>query len=311
MKLARVRVVEDGAEHLVVAHDDGLRPVRGVRGVRSLIGDGCESLAGAVSERGLDEPLGEQAEIEFLSPLESTGAFRDFYAFEQHVKAGRAWRGLEMDPDWYRLPVFYFSNPYAIQGPGDVHMTPGSEQFDFELEVGAILGGGGRDLTSSEAAPLIVGYTVLNDWSGRDVQKREMGLSMGPVKGKDTATSIGPWVVTPDELADRATATGFDLRMTCTVNGRRYSDASWSDVYWSFPEMVAYASRGADVRPGDLFGSGTCGTGCINELSRTHSAEEFPFLRPGDVVEAEIERLGALRNVIVEGSPVLPVRAGL
>jgi 2-keto-4-pentenoate hydratase/2-oxohepta-3-ene-1,7-dioic acid hydratase in catechol pathway len=216
-----------------------------------------------------------------------------------------------MDPDWYRIPVFYFSNPYALRGPGDIAMTPGSKQFDFELEVGAILGRGGSDLKPSDCEDLVVGYTVLNDWSGRDVQKREMGLSMGPVKGKDTATSIGPYVVTPDELGDVRTDTGFDLAMTCRVNGELYSSARWSDVYWSFAEMIAYASRGTEVRPGDLFGSGTCGTGCINELVRTHGADAFSFLKPGDVVEAEIERLGVLRNVVVPGQQPIPLRDGL
>jgi len=311
MRIGRVRETRTGDEYLVVDDPEGLRPVTGVRGLRELIGAGCDSLVDAVAQRGLGDPLPGGAAVEVLSPLESTGAFRDFYAFEQHVKAGRAWRGLDMDPDWYRIPVFYFSNPYAVQGPGEVPMTPGSAQFDFELEVGAVLGRGGADLTPDEAAALVVGYCVLNDWSGRDVQKREMGLSMGPVKGKDTATSIGPWVVTPDELADRATDTGFDLRMTCSVNGRRYSDAKWSDVYWSFGEMIAYASRGTEVRPADLFGSGTCGTGCINELSRTHGESEYPFLQPGDVVEAEIERLGVLRNVVVAGAAPLSLRPGL
>jgi 2-keto-4-pentenoate hydratase/2-oxohepta-3-ene-1,7-dioic acid hydratase in catechol pathway len=152
---------------------------------------------------------------------------------------------------------------------------------------------------------------VLNDWSARDIQKREMQLSMGPVKGKDTATSIGPFVVTPDELEDRRTTTGFDLQMSCRVNGRTYTNANWSDVYWSFPEMISYASRGTRVMPGDLFGSGTCGTGCINELSQTYSVDEYPFLKPGDVVEAEIERLGVLKNTIITGAPLRELREGL
>lgn len=310
MKLARVRLIRTGAEHVVVVNDEGLHPVNGAGDIRDLIGEGCDSLDAAVAERGVADPLTE-TDVEFLSPLASTGAFRDFYAFEQHVQAGRSWRGLDMDPDWYKIPVFYFSNPYALQGPGEIRTTPGSHQFDFELEVGAIIGRGGMDLSVEEAGSTVVGYTVLNDWSGRDVQKREMLLSMGPVKGKDTATSIGPLVVTPDELSDRATKTGFDLRMTCKVNGRTYSDANWSDVYWSFPEMISYASRGTEVRPGDLFGSGTCGTGCINELSRTYSETEYPFLKPGDIVEAEIERLGVLRNQVVEGAPLIPLRPGL
>jgi 2-keto-4-pentenoate hydratase/2-oxohepta-3-ene-1,7-dioic acid hydratase in catechol pathway len=309
MKLARVRQRSTGEVRLVVVEDQELRPVRGVADVRSLIGEGCRSLAEAAEQHGFDAPV--QGDVDYLSPLATTGAFRDFYAFEQHVRAGRAWRGLEMDPDWYKLPVFYFSNPYALRGEGDVPIAPGSSRFDFELEVGAILGGSGSDMTPEEGAALVVGYCVLNDWSARDVQKREMLLSMGPVKGKDTATSIGPWIVTPDELDDVRTETGFDLRMICSVNGRLYSDARWSDVYWSFGEMIAYAARGSSVHPGDLFGSGTCGTGCINELSQTHGEDSYPFLKPGDVIEASVERLGVLRNRIVDGSPLVPLRPGL
>jgi 2-keto-4-pentenoate hydratase/2-oxohepta-3-ene-1,7-dioic acid hydratase in catechol pathway len=310
MKFARVRNLEDGEISLVDVRGEEMFPVQGVLGLRELIGEGCDDLIDAAEARGFGSPLAWR-EFEFLAPLESTGAFRDFYAFEQHVRAGRAWRGLEMDPDWYKLPVFYFSNPYALTGAGDVTVAPGAERFDFELEVGAVLGRGGDNLAPGEAESLVVGYTVLNDWSARDVQKREMALSMGPVKGKDTATSIGPYVVTPDELADRKSETGYELTMTCRVNGRQYSSASWSDVYWSFAEMISYASRGTTVRPGDLFGSGTCGTGCINELSQTHSVAEFPFLKPGDVVEAEIERLGVLRNTVVPPQPLHPLRPGL
>lgn len=310
MRLARILTHGAAASQVVVEEGDDLRVVRGVADIGELIGTGCDSLADAVSARGFEaEPA--SGEYVFLSPLATTGAFRDFYAFEQHVKAGRAWRGLEMDPDWYQIPVFYFSNPYALRGAGDIPIAPGSKEFDFELEVGAILGRGGSDLTPEDAEKCIVGYTVLNDWSARDVQMREMRLSMGPVKGKDTATSIGPWVVTPDELADRRTPTGFDLRMTCSVNGMPYSDAKWSDVYWSFAEMIAYASRGSYVAPADLLGSGTCGTGCINELSRTHSIDQYPFLNEGDVVEAGIERLGVLVNRIVAGPDLIPLRPGL
>jgi 2-keto-4-pentenoate hydratase/2-oxohepta-3-ene-1,7-dioic acid hydratase in catechol pathway len=310
MKIARVSDPRTGEVWLVDARGDELHPIHGVKGLRELIGDGCDSLIDAASDRGFDEPL-PTSDYAFLSPLESTGAFRDFYAFEQHVRAGRAWRGLDMDPDWYKLPVFYFSNPYALTGSSEIPIAPGAERFDYELEVGAVLGRGGRNLTPEAAESLVVGYMVLNDWSARDIQKREMVLSMGPVKGKDTATSIGPYVVTPDELSDRKTATGFDLEMSCRVNGKQYSSANWSTVYWSFPEMISYASRGTEVRPTDLFGSGTCGTGCINELSQTFSTDEFPFLLPGDVVEAEVERLGSLRNVVVAAQPLLPLRPGL
>jgi len=148
----------------------------------------------------------------------------------------------------------------------------------------------------------------MNDWSARDIQQREMKLSMGPVKGKDTATSLGPWLVTKDELEDFREGNGYRLAMTCSVNARPYSEARWSDAYWSFGEIVSYAARGSEVRPGDVLGSGTCGTGCILELAQTHSEAEYPWLVPGDSVVAAIEQLGELRNLVVPGPPLHPLR---
>jgi fumarylacetoacetate (FAA) hydrolase len=137
-----------------------------------------------------------------------------------------------------------------------------------------------------------------------------MKLSMGPVKGKDTATALGPCLVTKDELADHREGKGYRLELSCEVNGQPYSRARWSDVFWSFGEMAAYASRGTEIRPGDILGSGTCGTGCIMELSRAHGEEKYPWLKPGDEVVARVEGLGELRNTVVAGSPVLPLRSG-
>lgn len=296
---ARVGVVDGDVYRVIAGHTDLL----------PLIQQGEDALhtAGDLALRAGDGI--EAADAVALSPIATPPTFRDFYAFEQHVKAGRSWRGLEMDPLWYELPVFYFSNPYAFRGEGEVRMTPGAERFDFELEVAAILGAGGSDLTPEEGEARVIGYAVLNDWSGRDVQKKEMLLSMGPVKGKDTATSLGPWLVTKDELEPYRTATGFDRVMTCTVNGVEYSRANWSDVHYSFGEMVAYASRGTEVRAGDVIGSGTCGTGCINELSQTHGIERFPFLQPGDEVVASVEGLGSLRSTIVASPEPVSYRA--
>jgi 2-keto-4-pentenoate hydratase/2-oxohepta-3-ene-1,7-dioic acid hydratase in catechol pathway len=234
---------------------------------------------------------------------------RDFYAFEQHVRTARQRRGLEMDPDWYQLPVFYFTNPYATCGPDDdVPVPPGSRELDYELEVGAVVGMRGRDLDPATAERHIAGYTIFNDWSARDIQRREMKLSMGPVKGKDFATSMGPMLVTPDELEPHGKDRAFDLAMTARVNGVEYSRASLADIYWSFGEMLAYASRGTRVEPGDVIGSGTCGTGCILELSLVHGSDRYPWLMPGDLVELEVDELGVLRNRVVEGPPLRPLR---
>lgn len=247
--------------------------------------------------------------VQVLAPIPKPPTVRDFYAFEQHVRTARRRRGLEMDPDWYELPVFYFSNPYAVGGPDvDVAMPPGCAEMDYELEVAAVVGMGGADLDPDEAQRSIAGYCVMNDWSARDIQRREMKLSMGPVKGKDFATSIGPVFVTPDELEDTRRDKSYDLEMTASVNGVEYSRASLADIFWSFGEMIAYASRGTRVEPGDVIGSGTCGTGCILELSLVHGSDRYPWLQPGDVVELSVERLGNLRNRVVAGAPLQPLR---
>jgi len=243
------------------------------------------------------------------APIPLPPTVRDFYAFEQHVKTARQRRGLEMDSDWYELPVFYFSNPYAVNGDGDeVAVPPGSAELDFELEVAAIIGRGGSDLSPQEAEAHIAGFCVMNDWSARDIQRREMKLSMGPVKGKDFATTLGPMLVTPDEIANTRSGRAYDLAMTATVNGREYSRASLAEIFWSFGEMISYASRGTRVEPGDIIGSGTCGTGCILELALVHGGDAYPWLQPGDEVVLSVERLGSLSNRVVAGAPVRALR---
>ena len=276
----------------------------------SLLGDDGTLLAAEGDELRRDpHDVFELDSVQVLAPIPRPPTVRDFYAFEQHVRTARQRRGLEMDPDWYELPVFYFSNPYAIVGPDvDVAIPPGGVEMDYELEVAAVVGVGGADLDPEEAERSIAGYCVMNDWSARDIQRREMKLSMGPVKGKDFATSIGPVFVTPDELEDTRRNKSYDLEMTATVNGVEYSRASLADIFWSFGEMIAYASRGTRVETGDIIGSGTCGTGCILELSMVHGIDQYPWLQPGDVVELSVERLGTLRNRVVAGTSLRPLR---
>ena len=262
-------------------------------------------------DRATRQPAGvfDLEAVRLLAPIPRPPSVRDFYAFEQHVRTARERRGLEMDPDWYELPVFYFSNPAAIVGPfDDVACPPGTGELDFELEVAAVVGRAGSDLDPKDAEQTIAGFCVMNDWSARDLQRREMKLSMGPVKGKDFATTLGPFLVTWDELEEHATDRAFDLTMTATVNGKEYSRASLADIYWSFGEMVAYASRGTTVMPGDVIGSGTCGTGCILELSMVHGTDAYPWLRPGDEVVLEVERLGRIANRVVEGKALKRLR---
>jgi 2-keto-4-pentenoate hydratase/2-oxohepta-3-ene-1,7-dioic acid hydratase in catechol pathway len=229
------------------------------------------------------------ADNAMLPPVDSPGAFRDFYAFERHVKTARARRGLEMEPAWYELPVFYFSNPAALVGTGaTVARPPRCRQLDFELELAWVVG--------DDLAP--VGFMVMNDWSARDIQRQEMTLSLGPAKGKDFATSVGPVLTTADEFDPHAGS------MRAWVNGALYTEADLAECYWSIAEMTAYAAEATVVRAGDLFGSGTCGGGCILELALTHGEDAYPWLEPGDVVELEIEGLGRLANPV--GPSVAP-----
>jgi 2-keto-4-pentenoate hydratase/2-oxohepta-3-ene-1,7-dioic acid hydratase in catechol pathway len=309
MRLASF-IDETGSERVgVLVENDVLALEAGLRLI-DLLGDAGERLA-TEGERALAEPANAFAldDVRLLAPIPRPPSVRDFYAFEQHVRTARQRRGLEMDPDWYELPVFYFSNPAAIAGPyDDVAVPPGCTQLDFELEVAAVVGREGSDLDPAEAESHIAGFCVMNDWSARDLQRREMKLSMGPVKGKDFATTLGPALVTPDELEPYRKDRAYDLAMTATVNGVEYSRASLADIYWSFGEMLAYASRGTRLLPGDVIGSGTCGTGCILELSLVHGEDAYPWLVPGDEVVLEVEHLGRIANRIVEGAPLKPLR---
>jgi fumarylacetoacetate (FAA) hydrolase len=215
--------------------------------------------------------------VQLLPPVRSPPSVRDFYAFEQHVRNARERRGLEVPPEWYEIPVFYFSNPSAIYGPDATIPYPeGTEELDYELEVAAVIGANGE----------IGGFTVMNDWSARDLQRTEMKVGLGPAKGKDFATSLGPVVVTPDELGD------LRLEMTARVNGEERSRGDLGDMYHSWDSIVAQAARNTRLLPGDVIGSGTVGSGCILELG------DGRWLRPGDVVELEVERIGVLRNTV-------------
>jgi 2-keto-4-pentenoate hydratase/2-oxohepta-3-ene-1,7-dioic acid hydratase in catechol pathway len=238
-------------------------------------------------------PLGE---VRLKAPLPYPRSFRDFYAFEQHVKTSRENRGLEMITEWYDIPVFYFSNHLAIKGPNDKIIKPSKcEWLDYELEIACIIGKQGSNISADEAEDYIFGYCILNDWSARDLQRQEMKVGLGPAKGKDFATSIGPWIITKDELEPFKSGKGFNLTMKARVNGLQLSEGNMKDIFYSFPEMIERASAGVMLYPGELIGSGTVGTGCILELG----GEVHPWLKPGDEVELEIDKLGVLSNTIV------------
>jgi fumarylacetoacetate (FAA) hydrolase len=231
-------------------------------------------------------------------PVPNPRTFRDFYAFEQHVKAARTRRGLEMIPEWYDLAIFYFSNTGSLKGHQESVKKPAStNELDFELEVGAIIGKDVQDVSESEAEDAIFGYLVLNDWSARDLQRAEMKCSLGPAKGKDFATSIGPWVVTKDELADKRVGPGrYNLTMLARKNGKEISRGNFKDLTHDFTKMIERGSRDVMLYRGDLLGSGTVGTGCILELG---PEKTDGWLKPGDVMELEIERLGTLASQII------------
>lgn len=236
-------------------------------------------------------------EFRFLPPVVRPAAFRDFYAFEAHVKTARAKRGLDVPAAWYELPVFYFSNHNALVGHDAAIFAPADcRELDYELELGVVIGRGGRDIPPERAWEHVAGFTILNDLSARDLQRREMTVGLGPAKGKDFATAVGPWLVTRDEFADRIAGERLSLAMSARVNGRELSRGNVADLHHSIPQLIAHASRDAELFPGDLIGTGTVGTGCILELG---SERAGGWLKPGDAVELEIERLGVLRTRIV------------
>jgi fumarylacetoacetate (FAA) hydrolase len=240
------------------------------------------------------------SEVTLLTPVPNPPTLRDFYAFEQHVKAARAKRGLGMIPEWYQIPTFYFSNTSELYGHDEAIPYPlGSQELDIELEIACVIGRAGKDISITDAADYIAGYAIMNDWSARDFQRLDMKLNLGPGKGKDFATSLGPWLVTPDELASLRTGSGADERYNMTmlarVDGREISRGNFKDIFYSFPQMIAYASRNTRLRPGDIIGSGTVGTGCLLELG----TEIHPWFQRGETIEMEIDGLGILRNRVV------------
>ncbi|MEU9362019.1 fumarylacetoacetate hydrolase family protein [Streptomyces sp. NPDC048301] len=302
---------------VAVVEDDGtLLPLPGVTDLTTLIRKtgGLPGLleAGAAA---LDVPPGPHvSQVRLLPPLQPSSV-RDFVTFEEHVEGvRRVVEGTAGVPEqWYAAPTFYFTNPHAVYGPDDgVPVPPGSSVLDFELEVGAVIGREGRDLTPAQARDHIVGYTVFNDWSARDLQGAEMKVGLGPCKGKDTATTLGPYLVTADELGPHRDADGFlRLAMRAEVNGQVVGEDLLSNMSWTFEEMTAYASRGTRVVPGDVLGSGTCGNGgCLAELWGRGGDQSPRPLVPGDTVALTVEGLGTLTSTVVPGAEPVPLPAG-
>ncbi len=249
---------------------------------------------------------------DLLAPVPNPTSCRDGYAFRQHVAAARRNRGVPMIPEFDQYPIFYFTNHNAIMGPGTIPCMPDHfQKLDFELEVAVVLGKRGRNVKAENADDYIAGFMIMNDMSARTLQMEEMLLNLGPAKGKDFSTVIGPWLVTPDELeAYKIPAkpghvgNSYDLKMSCHVNGIQVSAGSVGDMDWTFAEIIERCAYGADIFPGDVIGSGTVGTGCFLELNGTGLLNDPSFkpqwLQAGDVVTMDITGLGHLSNTIVK-----------
>jgi len=309
MRWGTYRSPADETERVGLLVDGRLRGLVPGRALIELIGAGPRPL-----EAAADEALAAPAEIvdpdsvNLLAPIPRPPAVRDFMAFENHYVDTRLALGLKVEPVFYQQPCFYFTNPAAIVGPRtDVHSAPGTGQFDFELEIGVVIGRPGSDLSLAEAESHIAGYTILCDWSARDLQAKEGPFGTGPAKGKDTATTLGPWLVTPDELEPFRAESGFDAAMTASVNGEPYSAGNWTSIYWSIAQLLVFASRGTELRTGDVIGTGTVGTGSILELSAIHGGEAYQWLRVDDEVRLTVAHLGEIEATVLPAAPLQPL----
>lgn len=226
-------------------------------------------------------------EVRLLTPLPDARSLRDFFSFEAHVKRGFEKRREAMPREWYEIPVYYQSGHHNLIGTDeDVPWPSFTERFDYELELAVVIGREGRNISASQARHYIAGYTILNDFSARDIQRREMRVRLGPAKGKHWCTGVGPWVVTADEIPDP-----YALTMVARINGDEWSRGNSAEMHWKFEQMIEFLSQDDTIYPGDILGSGTVGTGCGLELNR--------WVQPGDVIELEIEKIGVLRNRVV------------
>ncbi|GAB3297606.1 DUF2437 domain-containing protein [Epidermidibacterium keratini] len=304
MKL--VTYSHDGTTRAGVVQEDRVYPIDGAETLLDVIGDGLD----AVLQRGEQAvSAGEYValdDVRLEAPVRPP-QMRDSMCFHEHIQNGLG----EVADDHKMFPTFYISNAAAVHGPADeVRISPGSENFDYELEVAAVIGKPGTNIAPSDAGDHIIGYTMYIDWSARDLQGREMSLRLGPAKGKDSATTLGPVLVTADELEPLRTDKGFDVPMTVAINGKPLSAGNWSSINWTFDDVVAYTSRGTTLQTGDVLGSGTVGRGCLLEHYRI-DRDNFPgWLSPGDVVTFEAGPIGRLDITVAEPLPRHPLSSG-
>ncbi|MEX5218368.1 MAG: fumarylacetoacetate hydrolase family protein [Nitrospira sp.] len=264
--------------------EGGSSAMKAARRALEYVGPGDSPVTGPEGEA----ILYELAHVHVAAPLPNPPSLRDFIAFEDHIAATSKRRGQPIPPEWYKAPVYYKGNHRTIIGPDqDLSWPLNTTKLDYELELACVIGRQGIDIAEQDAGDYIAGYTIMNDFSARDIQFQEMACRLGPAKGKDFATAIGPCIVTPDEVADPTS-----LHMIARVNGEIWSEGRFGSIHWSFNQMIAHVSRDEAIYPGDLFGSGTVGGGCGLELDR--------YLKPGDIVELEIQPIGILRTVIVQ-----------
>lgn len=301
MKLVTFSLSEDAPRPGALVNDDVVDLSSIAQSVLAIVERQDELLPAIREALGRDLPRRPLSSVKLLSPIPRPPSMRDGYAFRQHVETARRNRGLEMIPEFDQFPVFYFTNHQAVVGPGDVRVMPRHlEKLDFELEAAIVVGRRGRNLRAADADANIFGLTIMNDLSARVLQMDEMKLSLGPAKGKDFATALGPYLLTVDELEPKRGPNGnsYPLAMRAYVNGVKVSEGNLGDMNWTFAQILERASYGVDLFPGDVIGSGTVGTGCFLELNGSGITKD-QWLRVGDVVTLEIEKLGKLENRIV------------
>jgi 2-keto-4-pentenoate hydratase/2-oxohepta-3-ene-1,7-dioic acid hydratase in catechol pathway len=297
MKIARIQA--ESAAVTAVIEGDRVRPLPGVEVLELLVADagGRKRLLTLADE---ELALGE---VQLLAPIQPA-SIRDFSVFEQHVEGAQmALRGPDAQvPDaWYERPGFYFTSHHTVTGPNvAIAAPPGSERLDLELEVAAVITRRASNVSAQDARDCIGGYTIFNDWSARDFSAREAPMLLGFHKAKDFANTLGPWIVTVDELEPYRVGDRYDLKLQAFVNDKPLGEDTLASMAWSFEELVAFSARGSVVAPGDVIGSGTCGAGCLFELwGRNASFDDPPPLKPGDVVRLEAEGIGTLTNHVV------------
>ncbi|PJI91141.1 fumarylacetoacetate hydrolase family protein [Luteimicrobium subarcticum] len=317
MRLARYELhgVAQDAAVVGLPGEERLHALRAGTTVLDLATAGLAAAAEAAAWATRTSPAVPLDAVRLLPPLEPPSV-RDFVTFEEHVEGVvRSVSGGGGVPDaWYDAPTFYFTNPHSMIGAhDDVPVPPGCRVLDFELEVAVVVAGSGSNLSAASARDHVFGYTIFNDWSARDLQGREMQVNLGPAKGKDSASTLGPWIVTADELEQHRDDEGYlALGLDASIDGRPVGRDLLSNAGWTFEEMIAYASRGTWVRPGDVLASGTCGNGgCLGELWGRSGAQVPPPLAPGDVVRLDVEGIGTVENRVVPGPdladlPVVP-----